>query len=178
MLQAMRTVFPRCCGRAAGLCHLFFAGVLACVEIESTSLTSSAASLPVVTNLFQARQLGTQNPGISFPVSLAGQVCWVSPKQKRFAMLDVSGGILVEMDRPNQPLRIGQQVYMSGTATFVRSRNVFRSGVNQLVVDDDDIHGMIEKTGSVFLKAGRTPILLEWFNEYGAFGLKISYEGP
>jgi signal transduction histidine kinase len=60
----------------------------------------------------------------------------------------------------------------------VRSRNIFRSGVNQLVVDDDDIHAMTEKTGSVFLKAGRTPILLEWFNEYGAFGLELSCEGP
>jgi signal transduction histidine kinase len=178
MLQAMLTLLPRCCGRAAGLCHLFFAGILACAEIESASLTSSAASLPVVTNLFQIREFGMQNPGVSHPVSLEGQVCWVSPKQNRFAMLDASGGLLLEMDGLNQPLRIGQQVRMTGTASFVRSRNIFRSGVNQLVVDDDGIHSMTERTGSVFLKAGRTPIQVEWFNGYGLFGLELSYEGP
>jgi signal transduction histidine kinase len=174
----MSTVFSRWCGRAAGLCCLFFAGFLVGAEIESTSLTLSAAPLPVITNLFQVRQLGLQNSGISRPIRLEGQVCWVSPTQKTFAMLDASEGLILEMEWLNQPLSIGQRVRLTGAATVLKAGNIFRIGVDGLVVDDDGLHPMIERTGAVLLKAGRTPIQVEWFNGTGPFGLEVSCEGP
>ena len=93
-------------------------------------------------------------------------------------MLDVSGGLILEMEWLNQPLSIGQWVRLTGAATVLKAGNIIRIGVDGLVVDDDGLHPLIERTGAVFLKAGRTPIQVEWFNRIGPFGLEVSCEGP
>ena len=178
MLKPMPTAFSRWCGRAARLTCLMFAGGLVGAETAPTNQTLVPLSLPAITNLFQVRQLGLQNPGISHPFRLEGQVCWVSPTQKTFAMLDTSGGLILEMEWLNQPLTIGQRVRLTGAATVLKAGNIFRIGVDGLVVDDDGLHPMTERTGVVFLKAGRVPIQVEWFNGTGPFGLDVSYEGP
>ena len=171
----MPAAFSRWCGRAS--CLIFFTGLVQ-AEMALSSQTLTAIPLPAITNLFQVRQLGLQNPGISHPIRLEGQVCWVSPRQKTFAMLDASGGLILEMEWLNQPLSIGQRVRLTGTASVLKAGNVFRIGVDGLVVDDDGQHPMTESTGAVFLKAGRIPIRVEWFNGLGPFGLEVSCEGP
>jgi len=157
---------------------LVFAGGLAGAEAVSTGQTSTAAPLPAITNLFQIRQLGLQNTGTSHPIRLEGQVCWVSPTHRTFAMMDTSGGVILEMEWLNQPLSIGQRVRLTGAGTVLKTGNIFRIGVDGLVVDDDGVHPMTERTGAVFLKAGRIPIQVEWFNGTGPFGLEVNCEGP
>jgi len=102
----MLTALLRWFGRAAGVGGLVFAGGLAGAEAVSTGQTSTAAPLPAITNLFQIRQLGLQNTGTSHPIRLEGQVCWVSPTHRTFAMMDTSGGVILEMEWLNQPLSI------------------------------------------------------------------------
>jgi signal transduction histidine kinase len=46
------------------------------------------------------------------------------------------------------------------------------------VVDNDGLHGMIEKSGAVYLPAGRQPIRIDWFNGVEKFGLEVDYQGP
>ena len=157
---------------------MVFAGGLAGAEAVSTGQTSTAAPLPAITNLFQIRQLGLQNTGTSHPIRLEGQVCWVSPTHRTFAMMDTSGGVILEMEWLNQPLSIGQRVRLTGAGTVLKTGNIFRIGVDGLVVDDDGVHPMTERTGAVFLKAGRIPIQVEWFNGTGPFGLEVNCEGP
>src|ERR1039457_1833616 len=43
---------------------------------------------------------------------------------------------------------------------------------------NDGVHGMVEKSGAVFLKAGRNPIRVEWFNGVEKYGLEVEYQGP
>lgn len=49
---------------------------------------------------------------------------------------------------------------------------------DDLVVDHDGLHGMVEKRGSVALQAGMHPFRLAYFNAAGDFGLRLEYEGP
>ena len=93
-------------------------------------------------------------------------------------MMDTSGGVILEMEWLNQPLSIGQRVRLTGAGTVLKTGNIFRIGVDGLVVDDDGVHPMTERTGAVFLKAGRIPIQVEWFNGTGPFGLEVNCEGP
>ena len=51
-------------------------------------------------------------------------------------------------------------------------------GVLGPVVDDDGIHTMIEKSGAVYLQAGRRPIRVDWFNGVEKYGLEVDYQGP
>ncbi|HEX4122480.1 MAG TPA: ATP-binding protein, partial [Verrucomicrobiae bacterium] len=43
---------------------------------------------------------------------------------------------------------------------------------------NDGVHGMVEKSGAAFLKAGRNPIRVEWFNGIDKYGLEVDYKGP
>jgi len=46
------------------------------------------------------------------------------------------------------------------------------------IVENDGLHSMSEKSGSIYLKAGRHPIRVEWFNRTDKYGLEVTYEGP
>jgi len=174
----LTVAFLKWCGRAAGLRCLIFAGSLVCTETVSTGQTVSAAPLLAITNCLQARQIGVQNLGISHPIRLEGQVCWVSPTHRAFAMMDASGGLILEMDAPDQRVSLGQRLRLTGSATVMRTGDVFKIGVGGLIVDNDGLHPMAERAGAVFLKAGKIPIRVDWYNGPGLFGLEINYEGP
>ena len=47
-----------------------------------------------------------------------------------------------------------------------------------LVIDNDGLHGSIERTRQVPLKAGWHPIRVEWFNATGGLDLSLEIEGP
>src|ERR1039458_7413312 len=174
----LTAAFLKRCGRVAGLGCLIFAGSLVSTETVSNGQTLSAAPPLAITNCLQARQLGEQNPTISHPIRLEGQICWVSPTHREFAMMDASGGLILQMEAPDQRLSLGQRLRLTGSATVVRTGDVFRFGVDGLIVDDDGLHPMAERAGAVFLKAGKIPIRVDWFNGPGLFGLEISCEGP
>jgi signal transduction histidine kinase len=45
-------------------------------------------------------------------------------------------------------------------------------------VDNNGVHDLIEKSGAVFLTAGRHPLRVAWFNGVEKYGLTVEYEGP
>jgi alpha-L-fucosidase len=48
----------------------------------------------------------------------------------------------------------------------------------EVVVDNDGLHGMARKKGTIALSAGLHPITVEFFEKTGGDGLTISWEGP
>ncbi len=49
---------------------------------------------------------------------------------------------------------------------------------DELLVDNDGLHGMLEARGQMALRAGYHPIRVEWFNARGALGFEIRWSGP
>ena len=49
---------------------------------------------------------------------------------------------------------------------------------NELIVDNDFIHGMVEKSGEIALQTGNHPIIVSYFQGAGGLGLNVSYKGP
>lgn len=47
-----------------------------------------------------------------------------------------------------------------------------------LVVDNDGLHGMVEKSGAIALAAGRHPIRIEFFENFGGAGLIVRWAAP
>ncbi len=92
--------------------------------------------------------------------------------------MDTSGGLILKMEDPDQRLSPGQRLHLTGSATVMRTGDVLRIGVDGLIVDADGLHPMAERAGAVFLKAGKIPIRVDWFNGPGLFGLEINCEGP
>src|SRR5271166_3854895 len=115
----MLLAFPRLNGRATVLMCAIAASSLGFVaEAGSISPTLIRPPLPVVTNCFQARQLGVQNPAAAYQIRLEGQVCWVSRAQKSFAFLDASGGLILRVDALPQLPRIGERLRLTGLGTI------------------------------------------------------------
>ncbi|ELR73350.1 hypothetical protein C900_04202 [Fulvivirga imtechensis AK7] len=49
---------------------------------------------------------------------------------------------------------------------------------NQMVVNNDGVHGMQERSGKITLSAGVYPITVKYFERSGGHGLQVSYKGP
>ena len=49
---------------------------------------------------------------------------------------------------------------------------------DQLVVDNDGLHGMVERSGVIALTAGAHAITVLYFNRTGGAGLEVGYAGP
>jgi signal transduction histidine kinase len=139
-----------------------------------TSLTSSV----LVTNVVQLSRLSSQNPDVSYSIRLQGVVLWADAAQGKFVLQDTSGAEEVEMDLHGQSLQPGERIRLEGNGTITTRGEGFQPGTVGPVVDDNGIHTMIEKSGSIYLAAGRHPIRVDWFNGLEKYGLEVSYQRP
>ncbi len=131
-----------------------------------------------VTNVSQIPLLASQTPTASYSFHLEGNVWWVNPGSGNLVLKDDSGVEVLEMDLHGQPVEAGQRVSLEGNGTIERTGSSFKLGIDGPVVNNDGIHGMNEKSGAAFLKAGRNPIRVEWFNGVEKYGLEVDYQGP
>jgi signal transduction histidine kinase len=131
-----------------------------------------------VTNVSQIRLLASQTPTASYSFHLEGSIWWVNPATGKLVLKDDSGAEELEMDMTGQSVEAGQKVLLEGNGTITSVGAGFRLGAKGPVVDNDGVHGMVEKSGAVFLKAGRNPIRVEWFNGVEKYGLAVDYQGP
>jgi predicted alpha/beta superfamily hydrolase len=49
---------------------------------------------------------------------------------------------------------------------------------DQVIVDNDGLHGDEERSGKAFLKAGKHRLMLQYFQKGGGVALKLAYSGP
>jgi signal transduction histidine kinase/uncharacterized protein YdeI (BOF family) len=139
---------------------------------------SAAPPAPEVTTVRQVSRLGSENSSRSHAIRLEGTVWWAYPAQGRLVLKDESGAVELELDLAGQSVRPGDRVRVEGNGTIARKGAGFRLGARGPVVDNNGIHGMEEKSGTVYLKAGRQPLHMDWFNGVEKFGLEVEYAGP
>jgi len=158
------------CGLALG------AGLTATMAQTGPSFDAQASV--VVTNVHQIRLWASQNPQLSCFFHLEGDIWWANSKQGKLVLKDDSGVEELEMNLPGKFPEPGQRVRLDGSGTITPAGAGFRIGAMGPVVDNDGVHGMIEKSGSMYLPAGPNPIRVEWFNGVEKFGLTVAYQGP
>ena len=158
--------------------RIFRAGVLGVLGILGLAVNLLAAAPPVVTNVAQLRHLATDRATVAHQLQLEGDVWWANAAQGRFVLHDATGAAALELEVAGAFPQTGQRVRLEGTTTVARRGFALRLGPRGPVVDNNGVHAMIEKSGAVFLEAGRQPIRVEWFNGVEGFGLAVEYEGP
>ncbi len=131
-----------------------------------------------VTNVSQIRVLASQMPIGSFSFHLEADIWWANPASGQLVLKDGSGVEELEMDLQSQRAEAGQRVLLEGHGAITRTGAAFKLGARGPVVNNDGIHGMNEKSGAAYLKAGRNPIRVEWFNGAEKYGLQVEYKGP
>jgi signal transduction histidine kinase len=148
------------------------------ITIRAADQVSVETPVLPVTNVLQLSHLSSQNPDVSYFIRLEGDILWADPAQGKFVLQDASGAEELEMDWHGPSLQPGQQIRLAGESTITKRGAGFQLGVMGPVVDDNGVHTMIEKSGSIFLSAGRHPIRIDWFNGVEKYGLKVEYQGP
>jgi signal transduction histidine kinase len=90
---------------------------------------------------------------------------------------DASGNAVLELKMKGIAVYPGQKVRLRGT-NYVTYTDIGISLGTSPLVDNDNEHSTVERMGEVFLKAGRHPIRVAWFNWLGTYFLQVSYSGP
>jgi signal transduction histidine kinase len=145
---------------------------------KGASTNTSLISPSLVTNVVQLSRLSSQNPAVSYSIRLQGVVLWADSAQGKFVLQDASGAKELEMNLHGQSLQPGQRIRLEGEGAITTRGAGFQLGTVGPVVDDNGIHTMIEKSGSIYLVAGWHPIRVDWFNGLEKYGLEVSYQGP
>jgi signal transduction histidine kinase len=175
---SMHTTSFALLGRAGACCSLVLGTGLVAAEPVTAGQNQFGLPSPVVTNIAQLRDLSSQEPNVKYSIRLEGNIWWASQGQRKFVLQDESGAEDLEMDLHGQGVQAGQRVRLAGNGTITRRGAGIKIGVKGPVVDNDGIHKMTEKSGTVYLSAGRHPLQLDWFNGTAKFGLQVNYEGP
>ncbi len=167
----MPTLLPTCSKLVRAGC---------CLGVIIAGSWVRGAELPDCPGLTQVAQLQTGSPSSAgnYHIQLEADVWWADSRENRLVLHDATGTAEVELDLQNQPVQAGQHVRLDGYGTVICTAHGFRLGVIGPVVDNNGVHGMIEKAGTVYLSAGRQPFQLDWFNGINDYGLEVDFQGP
>ncbi|EEF60291.1 ATP-binding protein [Pedosphaera parvula] len=176
---ASERLFERLCSLLFSLLFLgLCAGAVheAKADSQYSAATNFAASLaPKVTEIAELLQLNNDERRIDCPIHLEGIVLWVSPKRDMLGLKDNSGVAVIEMEVPGESVRPQMNIIVEGICTVEGERLSLR---RRPLVNNEGIHGMIELSGAIFLKAGKHSIHVPWYNHMPPCGLEVSYQGP
>lgn len=129
-----------------------------------------------ITNIAKLR---TVMPGEkkSYDVRLEALVCSVSKSGRELVLADDSGAEVVRVDSA-PAIRPGQKISLASAGCEVRAQSWGVSLGRPPLVDNDGLHGPLEKSAKMFLEAGRVPVRLEWFNASRGRTLALSWQPP
>ncbi|PWU09508.1 MAG: hypothetical protein C5B50_27405 [Verrucomicrobia bacterium] len=126
-----------------------------------------------LTNVAALKRLAGEAGDRACDVRLEAQVSWAGPAGDMLILRDDSGSIQVEMDLHRRPgLKAGQTVLLEGRGVAGQGK------LRELLVNNDGLHAPEDKEQSIYLEAGRHPIVVDWFNGPAGFDLKLDYSGP
>ena len=111
-------------------------------------------------------------------VDLIGLVLWAGAAESRMVVIQDREIALLELDWGDVRVEPGAKVRLRGRVLVERRGDWLRLGPVGPVVDNDGVHALKAKSGSVYLEAGRQPLRLEWFNATDAAALDVKWSGP
>jgi len=162
-------------------------GLCAVAALLTTGWCAAAAAaeepsnppLPaLLTNLVQLRFCADQEPFTLHSFRVVAEVCDADAENRVLVLRDASAVEFLQLGFPDRGIEPGATVCLEGMDCALTRKGFGVAVVPGMVVNNDGIHSYRFQSGAVFLRAGRAPIKLQWFNRTGDFGLNLEYEGP
>ncbi len=144
-----------------------------------TAAGGKAAALPQPDRYFtisELRSICTNSARLIVPTRLEGLVLWASPQRDRLFLQHDADLVFVETDLRQQEIAVSDIVAVEGYA-LVRDQAARYTFAQLPVVDNDGVHGAAERSGRIYLAAGRHPIEAAYFNRLGEFLLTVEIAG-
>lgn len=161
--------------KARFFCASLLVGLASAGFSETNRPTSEPISHKVITTIQELQQASVAEHGNLGLIRLEGTVLFTNPTRNLLALHDESGAALLEVESEGQTITAGAKVLLQGQC---RTDGTQFSLQPIKVVNNDGLHAMEEKSGTVFLEAGRHPFSLTWFDGMGESGLEVYYQGP
>lgn len=163
-------------GLRLGECLLLF--VLFCrPDFTVAQAQDFSPNQPPATSIDELRRAITPEAGRICAFQLEGTVLAVDCDFGPLFLQDSSGVAALDVDVKGAKLQAGQRIRLCGT-NYVSYTDIGLSLGTTPVADADGLHSTIEREGTVFLKAGRHPLKVNWFNWVATAYLKVAYSGP
>lgn len=134
------------------------------------------AGLPFATNVRELINAITPQSGRICAYDLEGTILASADDSKILFFQDNSGTTVLEVDLNGKKLKPGQKVRLSGT-NFVSFTDQGVSLGTRPLVDADNLHSVVQRSGEVYLKAGLHSIQVNWFNQTAEYSLDAAYAG-
>ena len=119
-----------------------------------------------------------QSPLVVHPFRIVAGVVDVDFANGLLLLRDDSSVEFIRVDFKNRDVEPGATVCLEASGCAVKPVGFGLEIVPGMAVDNDGVHPAIPKSGVTFLRAGKNPITLKWFNWFGEFSLNVEYEGP
>jgi hypothetical protein len=161
-----------------GIAMLLGSGVFAPgIAAEPATNPATNPAPATITSLRQLRlAVGAERRKVcSFQVDA---VVRVASADGLFWLQDESETALIELDGGGLVFQPGERVLLQGNNCAVGRRDCGLKIGGLPVVDVDGSHPPITEAGATFLRAGRTPIRVVWFNDVLGATLELEYRGP
>ena len=129
---------------------------------------------PLITNVRELRSQTDQGQGCICSYAMEGTILAADNHSGTLFFQDDSGTEILEANLKTQSLLPGQRIQLRGT-NYVTSTSRGLSLGAYPVVDSNNRHPVIERSGTVHLKAGRYPIQVNWFNWIATALLRVEY---
>lgn len=159
LLRGIRIGVAVVFGSAVGALAADFSGAGCLTNVAGLRLESSAAQ----TNLHD--------------LQIEAVVCSASADKRNLVIQDDSGAEVVRLEA-EPDVRPGQKILLAGTRCKLIRESWGVSIVSPPLVDNDGLHGPVEKSGKIFLAAGRVPVRVEWFNAAQGRALNLTWVPP
>jgi signal transduction histidine kinase len=143
-----------------------------------TVVSQSNSSSEKISSLAKLREMVTERGRVIVSFELEGSVCAVMPEQNAMVLQDESASVLLELPELDSRVQAGDRLIIAAEhGTLTRGQFGIQFGTAP-VVNQDGTHPLLTKSGQVYLRAGRQPLRLEWFNGVAALALRVEYAGP
>jgi signal transduction histidine kinase len=142
------------------------------IEILAPSLKAAHGT---ITNLSALVNLAETGSRILCPIHLEGQVLAANTARGLLTFFENSVAALFEMDLQGRVIQPGQKATLEGNCLLLEHRLIL---ANPVLVDNDGLHQLAQKTGTAYLSEGKHALHVYWFNRLSPASLEVYYEGP
>ncbi|MEI6195030.1 MAG: ATP-binding protein [Verrucomicrobiota bacterium] len=147
-------------------------------SVSAFDVQAQEFSPPVtVTNVAQLQKLVGQKQRLNCSMALTGTVCAAIDARGVLALADDTGAEMFWVNFSGQEFKAGQQVKLTGTNCEIMRRRTGLAIHHAALINNDGVHGLVEKSATVALEAGSIPIRVEWFKQFGTGDLSLEFSG-